>query len=1343
MQKVVPRPVIAAALTSTIAALAPAAAMPNTGPPSPRLPGLPVGRAAPLPAPDGVLVRFKPSVTAKARAAVLGGPAEPVPGTPYVLARRTARSARELERDRRVVDAEPNRFRRKAAAPNDLLYRFGEDQRLALELIRAPAAWDVTTGSQDVRVAVLDTGADLDHPDLAGRLLPGRDLVSDDATPHDDNGHGTAVTGIVAATTDNGGGVAGMTWTGGVLPVKVLDADGLGTDATIAAGIDWALDNGADVILLALGAPGESATLAAAVDRAIARGAVVIAASGNDGTDVPQFPAADPDVVAVTATNATGDVTWFSSWGDHIDVAAPGWYLATTALTAGDGEGYGVASGTSFAAAVAAGASALVKAHDHTLAPAAVAARLRASARDAGPRGIDPSYGHGLLDVHAAVGGPAAPPLRAPAGDAHEPNHAPDRATPITDPYFESATLSPQHDVDWWSLDVGAPGTIRFIVESSWYEDHSEGMLPVVQVFGPDLRPVTPPTMQVTHIHLDAPAPVAGRYRLKVWNLHGSRGRLSNATPWTYTVKREVSTTPMSAPAAAPLWVRDTAPADFAEGAATTVSPTVRFARELDAASVTPANLRLTDATTGAAVATTTAWAAATRTATVDPAAELVSGRPYLLTVTGVEDTGGAVMAERFRTRFTAGTTPDTSPPDTIFTYEMFGSFHNDVGFEFFSTEPGSRYECSWNNEPFRRCDTPEYVAMHYDGPNSFRARAIDAAGNADPTPPSRAWTYPAPNDNFASAQTISGSTGSVRGTNVGSTVEEGEPVSAGRSVWFRWIAPSSGVLDLDTFGSDFGTALGVYTGSSVAALTEHATSSDHRGTGWSRVLVPVTAGQEYRIMVAGTQRTYVGRGSLDLRWSLGPPDSAPPDTAIASGPSGTVTSSTATFTFTSTEEGSSFDCALDGAGFAACSSPKTYTGLGDGPHTLAVRARDVAGNLDATPATRSWAIDTTPPDTSIGEGPSAISASTSATFTFSSADGGATFQCSLDGAPFAACASPKSYSGLAAGEHTFAVRARDAPGNVDATPASWTWTIDTDPPETEITQGPTATVTARDASFSFAGDEPGSWFECSLDGAPFAPCTSPRSYSDLADGDHTFRVRAYDPAGNADPVPAARAWTIAGEWEPEPEPEPEPQPEPEPEPRDSTDSGSGAFDPTLSPSGTDLIAGPDTAAPPPLPRLDGIGPRVSGRLRGGSTLTTHTGTWKDAMSLRVRWLRCNAAGAPCRPIGEGTTRRLTAADAGRRLRISVLASGSGGQVTALSPLTAVVRARRGTTLILGTPGDDRLVGTPGPDDVRGGPGDDVLLGGLGADRLAGGAGIDRAARGRGDRLVGIERVER
>jgi Ca2+-binding RTX toxin-like protein len=179
---------------------------------------------------------------------------------------------------------------------------------------------------------------------------------------------------------------------------------------------------------------------------------------------------------------------------------------------------------------------------------------------------------------------------------------------------------------------------------------------------------------------------------------------------------------------------------------------------------------------------------------------------------------------------------------------------------------------------------------------------------------------------------------------------------------------------------------------------------------------------------------------------------------------------------------------------------------------------------------------DTTPPpDPTITAKPPALTSSASASFSFADAEAGASFVCSLDGAAFTACSSPASYSGLPDGAHTFSVKAKDAAGNLSGA-ASYGWTVDRTPPETTITSG-APDPGSSSATFSFSSSESGSTFSCSLDGAAFAPCTSPATYSGLSNGSHTFQVRATDSLGNTDPTPATVSWTVSVTPPPPPPP--------------------------------------------------------------------------------------------------------------------------------------------------------------------------------------------------------------
>jgi hypothetical protein len=191
--------------------------------------------------------------------------------------------------------------------------------------------------------------------------------------------------------------------------------------------------------------------------------------------------------------------------------------------------------------------------------------------------------------------------------------------------------------------------------------------------------------------------------------------------------------------------------------------------------------------------------------------------------------------------------------------------------------------------------------------------------------------------------------------------------------------------------------------------------------------------------------------------------DTAPPETTIDSGPSGTTASTNATFTFSSSATGSTFECQLDTGAWSGCSSGVSYSGLSNGGHTFRVRATDPAGTVDPSPAERSWMIDTTPPETTIDSGPSGTTTSTNAIFTFSSSETGSTFQCQLDTGAWGVCSSGVEYTGLSVGTHTFQVRATDSVGNLDTTPATRTWTVEAALATSQAPQGNWASAYGAD----------------------------------------------------------------------------------------------------------------------------------------------------------------------------------------------------------------------------------------------------------------------------------------
>jgi len=254
------------------------------------------------------------------------------------------------------------------------------------------------------------------------------------------------------------------------------------------------------------------------------------------------------------------------------------------------------------------------------------------------------------------------------------------------------------------------------------------------------------------------------------------------------------------------------------------------------------------------------------------------------------------------------------------------------------------------------------------------------------------------------------------------------------------------------------------------------------------------------------------------------PPDISAPETTITAGPSGLNSNVDVSFEFTGSDDGTAaldleFECALDGAPFESCASPYTIQDLTAGEHTFYVRAIDEALNVDATPAERTWTlVDLLAPETSLDSTPEELTTSTVATFTFSSDEPDATFECALNGADYTACTSPAFYSGLTVGLHNFSVRALDPAANADATPENYSWTIILPTaPATQIVVGPPALSVSAEAFFTFASDQPNVIFECALDGSAFTECETPFEIQELTDGLHETHAAlfAQAPAAN------------------------------------------------------------------------------------------------------------------------------------------------------------------------------------------------------------------------------------
>jgi CSLREA domain-containing protein len=442
---------------------------------------------------------------------------------------------------------------------------------------------------------------------------------------------------------------------------------------------------------------------------------------------------------------------------------------------------------------------------------------------------------------------------------------------------------------------------------------------------------------------------------------------------------------------------------------------------------------------------------------------------------------------------------PDTTPPDTtILTGPILVDAPATATFTFASNEIGASFECQLDGLGYSSCQSPVVYTELVGGPHVFELRAIDLAGNIDSSPAIYNWTVLAP----PSTTILSGPEDGITST----------------EATFEFISSVPGAelycaLDVPPFV--LCTSPITYTGLSLG---------------------------EHNFVVYSVANGFIDSEGDDWNWEIVAPPTV--QTTLTDGPAISTTSTDASFSFTANLLGSTFSCSLDGASPTACNSPIAYTGLALGEHRFEVVATGPLGEIDPSPSSYTWTIlelDMTAPDTTIMLAPPATTVSSEATFTFSANEPFSTFECSLNGETFAACTSPLVLIDLEIAPHSFAVRAIDATGNIDASPAVHNWTVELDvtAPDTSITAGPSGMNANTAVVFEFIGSDNGTAalelaFECSLDGAAFANCESPHEIQDLTAGEHSFAVRAVDLVGNFDNSPASRTWTVVDAIAPE-----------------------------------------------------------------------------------------------------------------------------------------------------------------------------------------------------------------
>ena len=467
-----------------------------------------------------------------------------------------------------------------------------------------------------------------------------------------------------------------------------------------------------------------------------------------------------------------------------------------------------------------------------------------------------------------------------------------------------------------------------------------------------------------------------------------------------------------------------------------------------------------------------------------------------------------------------ASATP-SPPAPTISSSPANPATSTSASFTYTDSQAVTKFQCQLDGGGFSDCGTTRPSTKSYSGlaqgSHTFQVHAVSGSTTSSAT--SYTWAI----DSVAPGATSISRVG-------------GSPTNSASVQWT--VAFSEAVKGVDS--SDFAVVngglggppaiTGVAPNSTTLATSFTVTASTGSGSG---TLGLNLADNDSIVDAAGNRLGGTGAGNGNVTGQVFAVDrTAPAAPAITSGPTASpawTTSTSVDFSF-SGESGATFQCKLDAAAFSACTSPRNYTGLAQGSHTFQVLQIDAAGNSGPA-ASRTFQIDTVaPPTPTITSKPANPTNSTSASFAFSDSESGVSLLCQLDGGGFAACASPKSYTGLAQGSHTFQVKARDAAGNESAA-TSWTWSVDTTPPSTPtITFAPLAYPPAgwSSTSVTFMYSDSSSdvaSYQCKLDAGSYVACASAITYAGLAQGLHTFSVNAVDTAGNVSS--GATSWTF------------------------------------------------------------------------------------------------------------------------------------------------------------------------------------------------------------------------
>ena len=475
----------------------------------------------------------------------------------------------------------------------------------------------------------------------------------------------------------------------------------------------------------------------------------------------------------------------------------------------------------------------------------------------------------------------------------------------------------------------------------------------------------------------------------------------------------------------------------------------------------------------------------ATFTCSLDDASPAVCASPQ--SRTGLDDGTHSFaivpkdLAGNVGTTVTTTFRVDTTPPVTTLGVGPDDPTRETTVSQAFEADEPATYQCALDAGAYAACTSPWSTSGLVDGPHAIYMRATDTAGNVEAPAVFRSFTID---------------------TNAPETTIVAAPPALVKDI------PSL-TFTASEEGSTFECELDAEAWEACGASWSPSALTDGAHTVSVRA---VDAAGNVDATVATVTFTY---------------DSTPPIVTLDTVPGAHITDATATVEFHADEAGSAFECETDNEGFAPCASPWTTGSLTEGAHVLSLRATDLAGNT-GTEVLAMTVVDRSEPETTIDGHPDVITNAAEPQLTFHASEPG-TFECRVDDATFTACSSPTALTDLPEGLHTFSVYARDDAGNVDATPAAYSFAIDRTPPDTTILEAPTAPVHRDEGRFAYSSTDDGH-IECQIDDGAWQDCTgstTPWRMPVLPPGSHVLHVRGVDAAGNADPTPAQATFTV------------------------------------------------------------------------------------------------------------------------------------------------------------------------------------------------------------------------